>query len=118
MVGNGGGITGVFGLPQCAAMRKLHGDIVFMDYQNTRLSEKCRREQLEYFKKAAEELMDLRRSGHLPMIDLWLKKRSASKLQFEGTHRSALVQRYVKKHPTLGLSVNQQAISLVGLWPL
>lgn len=62
-------VSGVFDLPQCAAMRKLHGDIVFMDYQNTRLPEKCRREQLEYFKKAAEELMNLRRSDHLPTID-------------------------------------------------
>jgi len=69
MVGNGGGITGVFDLPQCAAMRELHGDIVFMDYHNTRLPEKCRREQMEHLKKAAEELMELRRSGHLPTIE-------------------------------------------------
>lgn len=51
MVGNGGGIAGVFDLPQCVARRKLHGDIVFIDYYDTRLPEKWRREQLEYLKK-------------------------------------------------------------------
>ena len=45
-------------------MRKLHGDIVFMGYQDTRLPEKCRREQMEYFKKVAEGLMRMRKSGH------------------------------------------------------
>ncbi len=69
MAGNGGGITGVFDFPHCAAMCRLHGDIVFMGYHNTRLPETCRREQMEYFKKAAEELMELRRSGHLPTIE-------------------------------------------------
>jgi len=69
MAGNGGGITGVFDFPQCATVRKLHGDIVFMDYQNTRLPEKCRREQREYLKKVAEELMELRRSDHIPTIE-------------------------------------------------
>lgn len=68
MAGNGGGITGVFDFPHCAAMCRLHGDIVFMGYRNTRLPETWRREQMEYFKKAAEELMELRRSGHLPTI--------------------------------------------------
>jgi hypothetical protein len=66
---NGCDITGVFDLPQCAAMQKLHGDIAFLGYQDTRLPEKCRREQTEYFKKAAEELMEIRRSGHLPTIE-------------------------------------------------
>ena len=40
-----------------------------MDYQNTRLPGKCRREQREYLKKVAEELMELRRSGHIPTIE-------------------------------------------------
>jgi len=66
---NEGDITGVFELPQCAATQKLHGDIVFMDYRNMRLPEKCRREQMEYLKKMAEELMEIRRSSHLPTIE-------------------------------------------------
>lgn len=69
MVGDGGGITGVFDLRQCGAIRELHGDIVFIDYCNTRLPEKCRRKQMEGFKKATEELMELRRSGHIPPIE-------------------------------------------------
>ena len=50
------------------AMRTLHGDIAFLGYQDTRLPEKCRMEQMEYLKKMAEELMELRRSGHLPTM--------------------------------------------------
>jgi len=69
MVANGGNIIGVFDLPQCAGMRNLHGDFVFLGYLNSRFPEECRKEQMECFKKAAEELMEIRRSGHLPTIE-------------------------------------------------
>ena len=51
-----------------------NGDIVFMDYHNTWLPEMCRREQMGHLKRAAEELMELRRSGHLPTIERDVQK--------------------------------------------
>ena len=39
-----------------------------------RLPEKCRMEQMEYLKKMAEELMELRKSGHLPTIEPEISK--------------------------------------------
>ena len=66
---NGCNIVGVYDLPQCAGIHDLHGEIGFLGYLNTRLPEKYRREQMEYFKKEAEGLMRMRKSGHLPTIE-------------------------------------------------
>ena len=69
LVQNGYNIVGVYYLPKCAGKRDLHGDTGFLGYLNTRLPERYRREQIEYFKKEAEGLMRMRKSGHLPTIE-------------------------------------------------
>lgn len=53
----GSDIGGVYDLPE---------DIGFLGYLNTKLPEKNRKEQMDHFKKQAEDLMGIRRSGHLP----------------------------------------------------
>ena len=53
----GSDIGGVYDLPE---------DIGFLGYLNTKLPEKNRKEQMDHFKKQAEDLMEIRRSGHLP----------------------------------------------------
>jgi hypothetical protein len=63
---NGCNIVGVYDFPQCPGIHDLHGNIGFLGYLNTRLPEKYRRQQMEYFKKEAEGLMKIRKSGHLP----------------------------------------------------
>ena len=66
---NGCNIVGVYDLPQCAGIQDLHGEIGFLGYLNTRLPEKGRGEQMEYFKKEAENLMEMRKSGRFPAHD-------------------------------------------------
>jgi hypothetical protein len=66
---SGCNIVGVYGLPQYPEIQDLHGEIGFLGYLNTRLPEKYRREQMEYFKKEAEGLMEMRKSGRLPTIE-------------------------------------------------
>ena len=53
LVEKGSDIGGVYDLPQCAGVSDLHGEIGFLGYLNTRLPEKSRKEQMEYFKKEA-----------------------------------------------------------------
>ena len=66
---NGCSIVGVYDLPECAGIQDLHGEIGFLGYLNTRLPEKYRREQMGYFKKEAEGLMAMRKSGPLRVHD-------------------------------------------------
>jgi hypothetical protein len=64
MVANGSNIAGVYDLPQCAGMRKLHGNIAFLGYQNTKLPEKNRKEQMDHFKDQAKDLLEIRSSSN------------------------------------------------------
>jgi len=70
---NGCNIVGVYDFPECPGIRDLYGNIGFLGYLNTRL-QRYRREQMEYFKKEAEGLMEVRKSGHLPTIEPEIQK--------------------------------------------
>lgn len=53
----GSDIGGVYDLPE---------DIGFLGYLNTKLPEKNRKEQMDHFKDQAKDLIEIRKSGHLP----------------------------------------------------
>jgi hypothetical protein len=74
LIVNGCNIVGVYDFPECPGIHDLHGNIGFLGYLNTRLPEKYRRQQMEYFKKEAEGLIRLRKSSHLPTIESEISK--------------------------------------------
>jgi hypothetical protein len=57
LVEKGSDIGGVYDLPEA---------IGFWGYLNTKLPEEKIKERMDYFKDQAKQLMEIRKSGHLP----------------------------------------------------
>jgi len=58
VVDNGSKIVGVYDVPE---------NIGFLGYLNTKLPEEKIKERMECFKNQARQLMEIRKSGHLPV---------------------------------------------------
>jgi len=84
LIEKGSDIGGVYDPPE---------DIGFLGYLNTKLPEKNRKEQMEYFKKQAKDLMEIRKSGHLP-DDTYQKK--ALRDVVESFHFTKTLNRHTK----------------------
>jgi len=54
---NGSKIVGVYDVPE---------NIGFVGYLNTKLPEEKIKERMDYFKEQAKQLMEMKKSGHLP----------------------------------------------------
>ena len=60
VINNGSKIGGVYDVPE---------NIGFWGYLYTKLPEKNRKEHMDHFKNQAKDLIEIRKSGHLPAIE-------------------------------------------------